>query len=205
MTHVDQVNQKLKNVLQFNEHDLKLNRVGIISPAQIERVGGNLFDVTKWKRFIIGLMVGAFFISIAKEGFSRVNLQFVLMYIGFCIAGYFVFSYYFKNNANKLREGKYPVESIEGVVTLPENSNGSFNSLNQYGSAISMAERFSGINLAANNYLVQVGEKKIYTTQAIHDAFEVGRNYKIYLLRSVKQERQNILYGAVIIAAEAKE
>ena len=197
------MNEKLQKDIQFTKDDLFMNRQGKLSPAQIERLKKGMFDPSKWNRFIVGLMVGGGILLAFRDGLQVLNWQFIISYIVFCGIFYFFYSFYFKRNAKKLEQGSYKVEALEGVVTIPSDNNTSvFSSMSQYGSAISMGERFSGINLNENAFVLQINEKKVYTTKNIQGAFENGRRYRVYLLKANYKEYQNILYGAMVVSAE---
>lgn len=197
------MNEKLMQGIRFGKNDLRMNKQGVLTPAQIELLKTNTyFNKSKNGKLLLGIGGIAVLLLFSQVGLKLFTLEILLPFVG--IVGFYllIFLFYGKRASKKLESGRMPVEKSEGVVNAFYDEKVVERTASmQHGAAVQQAMRFAGMNSADYAYVVQVGEKKFYCSKDIHDAFESGRAYTVYFIRAVKREYQNIIMG-VIVSAE---
>lgn len=196
--------EKLLSGIKFTRDDLSFNKQGMLTPSQIETLKNSIhFSQSTTSRMWLYIMGGGILIYFFQGGWSNFSFQ-SLFTIALVMGGYYlIFMLFNGSKLKKLEQGKIPVEKIEGVVHIFQDVEAASGAkLGQYGNLVTSASRFAGMNLSDYSYVVQVGEKKIYTTKNIHEAFEEGKSYRLYYIRTYKTEYNNIMYGTVIVSAE---
>lgn len=197
------LNEKLMQGIRFGEDDLRMNKQGVLTPAQIEVLKTSMyFNKSKNGKLLLGMGVIVVLLLFSQVGLKMFNPEFLLPLVGMVGFYFLIFYFYGKHASKKLESGRMPVEKSEGVVNafydegLVERT-----ASMEHGAAVQQAMRFAGMNSADYAYVVQVGEKKFYCSKDIHDAFESGRAYSVYFVRAAKREYGKIISG-VIVSAE---
>lgn len=199
----EELNEKLMKGIRFGKDDLQMNKQGMLTPTQIEMLKtGIYFSKSKNAKLLLGIGGASLLLFFTQVGFKMFNTQ-VLLSFGGVIGLYLLIFYFYGNrNSKKLESGRIVVEKLEGIVnTFYDEKVIEKTASMEYGATVQQAMRFAGMNYGDYVYVVQVGEKKFYSAQDVHDAFDSGRAYSVYYIRNAKKEYQNIIMG-VIVSAE---
>lgn len=196
------LSDKLHTGLQFTKDDLFMNRQGMMTPSQIERAKhGIYFNPNIGAKIWIAFIFFTVIIFLTRNEWNGFSLETALMIVPIFLVYGWIYYLYSVRPRRQLQQGKLKVESLSGQVKLHYDEA----VLNQ--SVPPGANKFVPSNYSPADfaYVVQVGEKKIYTTKSAYEAFENGRHYTLYFIRATKTEYNQIIYGAMILSAEVKE
>lgn len=197
------LNEKLMSGIKFSQSDLSFNQQGMLTPSQIQSLKESVyFSKSTNNKLWLGIMGGGALIYLTRQDFDSFSWISLAWIGGFMAFYYLIFKFFNGSKLKKLEEGKIPVEKIQGKIHAFQDAEAASGaSLGQYGGIVKSATSFAGMNFADYSHVVQVGEKKFYTTKNIQEAFQEGQNYDVYFIRTAKVEYQNILHG-VIVSAE---
>lgn len=202
MADKEMLTDQLHSGLQFTKDDLFMNRQGMMTPSQIERAKQSIhFDQRKMGKVWLGLILAGVLMVLARN--ATISLSWSTLWIlgGVFLLYALLFYFYAIYPSQKLRRGKLKVEVLKGQVNLSHDDY--FSQQNVSGLYAGVFKTMSGeYNAADHAYVVQVGEKRIYTTKSVHDAFENGVEYSVYFIRANKAEYNHSIYGATLLSAE---
>lgn len=197
--------------LIFTPEDISLNRQGILSQTQIERVKNHVFfskkkNIKLWLAF--GVIIGIF--MVIRE--VPLNVwPYALVLLSLYPLAHFI---QIQLRINKLIKGKIPVQSIRGIVDIFYDEDilkmVSKIGITPAGSMINTTANLAGINSAGFCYCIKVSDKRFYVDEETYNLFEKGKEYIIYYIRTLNTSPgivipRGTLAWAIIVSREKVE